>query len=169
LGDIGATSERQVNWELSPGASLADLATIELRRITDVLQVDHASLFLRDPDDPQRTVAVAETGLPAGEVLPEHDALVAQVLRTARPGEAQGPDGPAEAWCAALASPLVHDERAVGALLVVTRRANRRLGAIDAEVVERATQTLAERFLAPGDHGEPAARRFTRGAPARRY
>jgi hypothetical protein len=97
LGDIGATSERQVNWELSPGASLADLATIELRRITDVLQVDHASLFLRDPDDPQRTVAVAETGLPAGEVLPEHDALVAQVLRTARPGEAQGPDGPAEA------------------------------------------------------------------------
>jgi hypothetical protein len=169
LGDIGATSERQVNWELSPGASLADLATIELRRITDVLQVDHASLFLRDPDDPQRTVAVAETGLPAGEVLPEHDALVAQVLRTARPGEAQGPDGPAEASCAALASPLVHDDRAVGALLVVTRRANRRLGAIDAEVVERATQTLVERFLAPGDHGEPAVRRFTRGAPARRH
>jgi hypothetical protein len=168
LGDIGTTSERQMTWKVRPGASLADLATIELRRITDVLQVDHASLFLRDPDDPQRTVAVAETGLPAREVLPEHDALVARVLRTSRASEAQGPDGPAETSCAALASPLVYDDRAVGALLVVTRRANRRLGPIDAEVVERATQTLVERFVAPGEHGEPAARRFTRDATARR-
>ena len=56
LGDIGRArgraSERDVKWGLSPGASLEDLATIELRRITDVLQVDHASLFLRDSDDP---------------------------------------------------------------------------------------------------------------------
>jgi len=32
----GHASERDVNWDLSPRASLADLATIELRRITQV-------------------------------------------------------------------------------------------------------------------------------------
>jgi GAF domain len=155
-----------MTWAVKPGASLADLATIELRRVTDVLQVDHASLFLRDEDDPQRTIAVAETGLPAGEALPEHRVLLGRVLRTARAAEVQSPEGETETCCAALATPLLHEDRAVGALLVVTRRANRRLGAIDAEVVERATQTLVERFLAPSDRHESRreAERFVRDA-----
>jgi hypothetical protein len=159
-----------VTWAVKPGASLADLATIELRRITEVLQVDHASLFLRDPDNPQRTVAVAETGLPADEALPEHCLLLARVLHTARAAEVQRPDGGPETCCAALATPLVHEHRAVGALLVVTRRVNRRLGAIDAQVVQRATQTLVERFLAPSDRHEPgaASERFVRDVAARR-
>ena len=148
-----------MNWDLSPGASLADLATIELRRITDVLQVDHASLFLRDPDDPEHTIAVAEAGLPSGEALPERCLLPAQVERF---------EGPGGACCGALASPLVHDGCAVGALLVVTRRANRRLGAIDSEVVHGATRTLVERFIAPVDRLEPhgVSDRFTRATGA---
>ena len=155
-----------MTWVVKPGASLADLATIELRRVTDVLQVDHASLFLRDDDDPQRTIAVAETGLPAGEALPEHCLLLGRVLQTARAAEVHCPEGEAETYCAALATPLLHEDRAVGALLVVSRRANRRLGAIDAEVVERATQTLVERFLAPSDRHESRAgsERFVREA-----
>ena len=127
-----------MNWELSPGASLADLATIELRRITDVLQVDHASLFLRDADDPERTIAVAETGLPvergAARALPCSSRRCCRRLRAAQVERFEGPGG---ACCGALASPLVHDDHAVGALLVVTRRASRRLGAIDSEVVQR--------------------------------
>jgi hypothetical protein len=153
-----------MTWELSPGASLAELATIELRRIIDVLQVDHASLFLRDGDDPHRARAVAETGLSAGEALPEYRALLTRAIRTARAAQVERFDGPG-ATCAALAAPLVHDARALGALLVVTRRANRRLGAIDSEVVHEATQTLVERFLAPADRGEP---RFVPGRLARR-
>jgi GAF domain len=156
LGDIGRARGRapecDVNWDLSPGASLADLATIELRRITDVLQVDHASLFLRDGDDSEHAVAVAEAGLPSGEALPERCLLLEQVLQTARPAQVERFEGPGGAWCGALASPLVHDGRAVGALLVVTRRANRRLGAIDSEVVQRATRTLIERVIAPDRH-----------------
>jgi GAF domain-containing protein len=140
-----------MKWELSPGASLAELATIELRRITDVLQVDHASLFLRDADDPERARAVAETGLSAREALPGYCTLLTRAIRTAKVERFDGPG----AACDALASPLVHDDRALGALLVVTRRANRRLGAIDSEVVREATQTLVERFLAPADRGEP--------------
>lgn len=63
----------------------------------------------------------------------------------------------------------MHDGRAVGALLVVTRRANRRLGAIDSEVVHGATRTLVERFIAPGDRPERGiSDRFTRAASARR-
>jgi hypothetical protein len=151
-----------VSWELSPGASLADLATIELRRITDVLQVDHASLFLGDADDPRRARAVAETGLSVDEALPEHPALLMRAIRTARAAKVERSDGPGTT-CAALAAPLVHHDRALGALLVVTRRANRRLGAIDSEVVRKATQTLVERFLAPADRGEP---RFVSGRAA---
>jgi GAF domain len=168
LGDIGRACgrapERDVNWDLSPRASLADLATIELRRITDVLQVDHASLFLRDGDDPERTIAVAEAGLPAREALPERCLLLTHVLATARAAQVERFEGPGGACCGALASPLVHDHRAVGALLVVTRRASRRLGAIDSEVVQTATQTLVERFLAPGERPEPrgVSDRFTR-------
>ena len=154
-----------MTWAVKPGATLADLATIELRRITDVLQLDHASLFLRDADNPQRTVAVAETGLPAGQALPEHCLLLARALRTARPAEVQRPGEAAETCCAALATPLMHGGRAVGALLVAARRTNRRLGAIEAEIVETATQTLVERFLAPSESREEAER-FTRDARA---
>ena len=158
-----------MNWDLSPGASLADLATIELRRITDVLQVDHASLFLRDAGDPERTIAVAEAGLPANEALPERCLLLTQVLETGRAAEVEDLAGPGGPSCGALASPLVHEGRAVGALLVVTRRASRRLGAIDSQVVQRATRTLVERFLAPGERPERSevSDRFTRRARAR--
>jgi hypothetical protein len=181
LGDIGRARgrapERDVNWDLCPGASLADLATIELRRITDVLQVEHASLFLRDGGDPEHTIAVAEAGLPSGEALPERCLLLEQVLQTARSAQVERFEGPGGACCGALASPLVHDGRAVGALLVVTRRASRRLGAIDSEVVQRATRTLVERFIAPADRHEPGtvtdeprsvSDRFTRPSRARR-
>ncbi len=159
-----------MNWDLSPGASLADLATIELRRITDVLQVDHASLFLRDGDDPERTIAVAEAGLPSGEALPERCRLLEQVLQTARAAKVERFQGPGGACCGALASPIVHHGRAVGALLVVTRRASRRLGAIDSEVVQRATRTLVERFIAPSARPEPngISDRFTRSPGVRR-
>lgn len=171
------TRRSDVNWDLCPGASLADLATIELRRITDVLQVDHASLYLRDGDDPEHPVAVAEAGVPSGEALPERCLLLEQVLQTARPAQVEFSEGPGAACCGALASPLVVDGRAVGALLVVTRRANRRLGAIDSEVVQRATRTLVERFIAPADrhdaHGvadrsHGVSDRFTRPTAARR-
>jgi hypothetical protein len=174
LDDIGRArghaSERDVNWDLSPRASLADLATIELRRITDVLQVDHASLFLRDGDDPERTIAVAEAGLPSDEALPERCLLLEQVLQTARAAQVERFEGPGGACCGAMASPLVHDGRAVGALLVVTRRASRRLGAIDSEVVQGATRTLVERFIAPSDRPERhrVSDRFTRATGARR-
>jgi GAF domain-containing protein len=169
LDDIGRArgraSEHQVTWGVKPGATLADLATIDLRRITDVLQVDHASLFLRDPDDPQRAAVVAETGLPVSEALPEHSKLLSRVLHSGRGAEIQHPAGPGEPCSAALATPLVHEDRAVGAVLVVTRRANRKLGAIDAQVVQRATKKLVERFLAPSDRHE---QRFARDAPASR-
>ena len=173
LGDIttrGRESREQGIWVVNPGASLADLATIELRRITDVLQVDHASLFLRDGDDPERTVAVAEAGLPSGEALPERCLLLEQVLQTARAAQVERFEGPGGPCCGALASPLVHDGRAVGALLVVTRRASRRLGAIDSEVVHRATRTLVDRFIAPAERPEPqsVSDRFTRATGARR-
>ena len=91
-----------MNWDLSPGASLADLATIELRRITDVLQVDHASLFLRDADDPERTIAVAEAGLPANEALPERCLLLTQVLETGRAAEVEDFEGPGGPSCGAV-------------------------------------------------------------------
>jgi hypothetical protein len=166
----GPFPEGHVTWAVKPGASLADLATIDLRRITDVLQVDHASLFLRDPDDPRRAAVVAETGLSLSDALPEHGILLSRVLQTARAAEVQRPGGPAETCCVALATPLVHQDRAVGAVLLVTRRANRRLGAIDADVVQRATQTLVERFLARSERHEPgvASDRFVRDAPAAR-
>jgi hypothetical protein len=64
----------------------------------------------------------------------------------------------------------MHEDRALGALLVVTRRASRRLGAIDSEVVQMATQKLVDRFLAPGDRPghRAASERFTRATRARR-
>jgi hypothetical protein len=163
-------SEGDVTWAVKPSASLADLATIDLRRIADVLQVDHASLYLRDPDDPRHAAVVAETGLPVEEALPEHGILLSRVLRTCCVAELQGQPGTDEACSAALATPLVHGDEAVGAVLVVTRRASRRLGAIDAQVIHRATRTLVARFLAPGERREPgvASDRFARDAPASR-
>jgi GAF domain-containing protein len=159
-----------VTWAVKPGASLADLATIDLRRITDVLQVDHASLFLRDPDDPQHAAVVAQTGLPVSEALPEHRTLLTDVLQTGCAAEILHPGGAGEPCSAALATPLLHEDRAVGAVLVVTRRESRRLGAIDAQVIQRATRKLVERFLKPGDRREPRVEsdRFMRDAPPAR-
>jgi GAF domain len=157
-----------VTWAVKPGASLADLATIDLRRITDVLQVDHASLFLRDPYDPQRAAVVAETGLPVSEALPEHRMLLSDVLQSGCAAELQRPGGAGAPASAALATPLLHEDRAVGAVLVVTRRESRCLGAIDAQVIQRATRALVERFLTPGVRPAPRVEsdRFTRDAPA---
>jgi hypothetical protein len=158
-----------MTWAVKPGVSLADLAAIDLRRITDVLQVDHASLFLRDPDDPGRAAVVAEMGLPVSEALSDHRMLLTRVLHTGA-AEVQHPAGGDETCFAALATPLVHEGRAVGAVLLVTRRANRRLGAIDAQVVQRATKALVQRFLAARDRGmaEVGSERFVRDAPAAR-
>src|SRR5215217_3449281 len=44
-----------------PAASVADLAAIELRRIAEVLQVEHVSLFLHDSEHPQRAAEAAPT------------------------------------------------------------------------------------------------------------
>jgi hypothetical protein len=166
-----SASEADVTWVVKPCPSLADLAAIDLRRIADVLQVDHASLYMRDPHDPRRAAVVAEIGLPVGEALPEHRILLSRVLHTCCSAGLQGQAGTDEACTAALATPLVHGDEAVGAVLVVTRRANRRLGAIDSQVIQRATRTLVERFLAPGERRESgvASERFVRGAPARRW
>ena len=166
----GFASEGDVTWAVKPSASLADLATIDLRRIADVLQVDHASLYLRDPDDPRAAAVVAEMGLPVGEALPEHRILLSRVLHTCCSAELQGHAGTDEACTAALATPLVHGDEAVGAVLVVSRRASRRLGAIDSQVIQRATRTLVERFLAPGEQQESgvASERFVRDALASR-
>jgi hypothetical protein len=172
LGEIANTrTDARMSWTLKPPATLADLATIELRRITDVLQVEHASLHLRDPDHPHRAVVVAETGLAAVEALPDHSTVLGRVLQTARVQAVHRGGAGEDAPCAALAAPLVHDERAVGALLVVSRRESRRLGAIDAKLVGDASETLVERMLATPGRLEPRPRsdRFTRGpAPARR-
>lgn len=166
----GCAPESLVTWAVKPGASLADLATIDLRRITDVLQVDHASLFLRDPDDPQRAAVVAETGLPVGEALPEHRLLLCDVMQSGCAAEIQSHGGAGEPCSAALATPLLHDDRAVGAVLVVTRRESRRLGAIDAQVIQRATKVLVDRFVTSGDHRQRRveSERFVREAPASR-
>ena len=169
-GARGCASGCLMTWAVKPGASLADLATIDLRRITDVLQVDHASLFLRDPDDPQRAAVVAQTGLPVSEALPEHRTLLTDVLQSGCAAEILHPGGAGRPCSAALATPLLHEDRAVGAVLVVTRRESRRLGAIDAQVIQRATRKLVERFLKPGDRREPRveSERFTRDAPPAR-
>ena len=92
------------------------------------------------------------------------------MLRTCCAAELHGQAGADEACSAALATPLVHGDEAVGAVLVVTRRASRQLGAIDAQVIQRATRTLVARFLAPGERREAgvASDRFMRDAPAER-
>jgi GAF domain-containing protein len=157
-----------MSWAIKP-PSLAEHATIELRRISDVLQIDHASLFLRDSEHRHGAVLIAETGRPLAAALAEHATIVARVLSTGRvqevePGaRADGPVG------AALATPLEHEGEAVGALLVVTLRPNRRLGAADAQVIGRATENLMERILpvAPQRPHAVSSDRFSRANPAR--
>jgi hypothetical protein len=147
-----------------PTASIADLAAIELRRITDVLQVEHASLFLHDPDHPQRAAVVAATGIPVDEALLEYGGVVARVMDTGRVHEIEHPHGSARGGCSAIAVPLLDGQRAIGVLLVVTVRDSRRLGTFDAQVIVRATETLVSRIVAPERrfHRECAAPRFTR-------
>jgi hypothetical protein len=157
-----------MSWGVTP-PSLAEHATIELRRISDVLQVEHASLFLRDSDSPHRAVLVAETGHPLADALDDHATIVGRVLSTGRVQEVEPRPRPGSAACAALATPLEHEGEAVGALLVVTLRPNRRLGATDAQVIGRATDNLMDRILPVARRRPHAARsdRFTRGAPVR--
>jgi hypothetical protein len=147
-----------------PAASVADLAAIELRRITDVLQVDHASLFLHDADHPQRPAAVAATGIPVDEAIVEYGGVVARVMHTGRVHEVAHPHGSARGGCSAMAVPLLERQRAIGVLLVVTVRDSRRLGNFDAQVIVRATETLVSRIVSPERrfHRECAAPRFTR-------
>ena len=116
-----------MSWRVKP-PSLAEHATIELRRITDVLQLDHASLFLRDHAQPQRATLVAAIG-------------------------------------AALATPLEHEGETIGALLVVSLRRNRRLGAADTKVIGHVTEMLVERILPVAPPSTAGSPRFARAAP----
>jgi GAF domain-containing protein len=157
------------SWGAKP-PSVADHAMIELRRISDVLQVEHASLFLRDPASPHATVHVAETGRPLGAALAEHATIVGRVLRTGRVQELEPRSTSDGAIGAALATPLQRDGETFGVLLIVSLRRNRRFGATDARVVGRATETLVERVVhAVSRHpGEGVASdRFMRLVPAR--
>jgi hypothetical protein len=157
-----------MSWSVKP-PSLAEHATIELRRIIEVLQVEHASLFLRDLEHPHRAVLVAETGAPLADTLPGHATVTGRVLSSGRVEEVEPPADGEDAVGAALAVPLEHDGETVGALLVVALHRNRRLGAADAQVVGRATETLVERILPaarPRQHGA-GSDRFTRSAPKR--
>ena len=149
-----------------PAASVADVAAIELRRITDVLQVEHASLFLPDADHPQRAAAVAATGVPVDEALVEYGAVVARVMHTGRIHETQHPHGSARGGCSAMAVPLLDGQRAIGVLLVVTVRDSRRLGSFDAQVIVRATETLVSRIVSREHrfHREGTSDRFVRAA-----
>jgi hypothetical protein len=147
-----------------PAASVADLAAIELRRITEVLQVEHASLFLHDSEHPQRAAAVASVGLPADEALVEYGGVVARVMHTGRVHEVEHPHGGVRGGCSAMAAPLLDGQRPIGVLLVVTVRASRRLGTFDARVIVRATETLVSRIVSPERrfYREPKSDRFTR-------
>ncbi len=150
-----------MTWLVKP-PSIAEHATIELRHIIDVLQVDHASLFLRDREHGRRPQCVAETGAALCDALPEHATLVARVVSTGRVQELE----PAAGGGAALAMPLDRDGEAIGALLVVSLRRSRRLGAADAQVIGRATETLVERIM-PIAPPRAQSDRFTRVARAR--
>jgi hypothetical protein len=149
-----------MSWAPQPNASVADLAAIELRRIIDVLQIEHASLFLHDPEHPQRAAAVAEVGLPVDEALIEYGGVVARVMHTGRVHEVQHAHDSVRGGCSAMAVPLLDGQRPIGALLVVTVRESRRLGTFDAQVVVRATETLVSRIVSP-------ERRFHREAAGR--
>jgi hypothetical protein len=151
-----------------PSASVADLAAIELRRISEVLQVEHVSLFLHDPEHPQRATEVAATGLPVDEALTEYAGVVARVMHTGRVHEIDHRHGGARDGCSALAAPLLDGQRPIGVLLVVTVRETRRLGNFDAQVIVRATETLVSRIVSPERrfHREERVQRFVRAVPA---
>ena len=131
------------------GASVGDLAAIELRRITEVLQVDHASLFLPDPDDPDRAAMIASTGTPIEDALPTHAGVLARVLITGRVQQVHHVHGDPRGARSALATPLLDEQRPVGALLVVTLRESRGFGRFETQVIARTTETLVARVLAP--------------------
>jgi hypothetical protein len=152
------------------GASVADLASIELRRITDVLQVDHASLFVPDPYDPARATMVASVGARVEDALPAHAGVIARVLATGRVQQLHHVHGDPRGARSALATPLLDDERPVGALLVVTLRETRRLGLFETQLIGRATETLIARVLVPRSRSErhTASERFVRGPESRR-
>jgi GAF domain len=146
---------------------IAEVAAIELRRIVDVLQVEHASLFLHDPDHPQRAGSVAAVGLPVDEALVEYGGVVARVMHTGRIHEVQ--HGSVRSGCSAMAVPLLEGQRAVGALLVVSVRPNRRLGTFDAQVIVRATETLVRRIVEREQrfHRWPVSERLARSKAER--
>jgi hypothetical protein len=150
-----------MTWLVKP-PSIADHATIELRHIIDVLQIEHASLFLCDGEGGHRPQCVAETGTPLVDALPEHATLIARALSTGRVQELE----PATGAGAALAMPLDREGEAIGALLVVSLRRSRRLGAADAQVIGRAAETLVERIM-PVTRPRPQSDRFARVAHAR--
>jgi hypothetical protein len=152
-----------------PTASAADLAAIELRRISEVLQVEHVSLFLHEPEHPQRAAPVAATGLPVDEALTEYGGVVARVMHTGRIHEVEHRHGGVHDGRSAMAVPLLDGQRPIGVLLVVTVRESRRLGAFDAQVIVRATETLVSRIASPERrfHREARVQRFVRAVPAR--
>jgi hypothetical protein len=131
------------------GASVADLAAIELRRVAEVLLVDHASLFLPEPADPDRAMMIASIGTPVEDALPAHAGVVARVLTTGRVQQVHHVHGDPRGARSALATPLLDRHRPVGALLVVTLRESRRLGLFEMQVIDRATETLVHRVLTP--------------------
>jgi hypothetical protein len=158
-----------MSWRSKP-PSVADHALIELRRISDVLQVEHASLFLRDPARPDAPVHVAEAGCPLAAALAEYATIVGRVLRTGRVEEVEPRSARDGANGAVLATPVERDGETFGVVLVVSLRRNRRLGATDARVLGRATETLVERVLhaASRDPGDGVASdRFMRLVPVR--
>jgi GAF domain-containing protein len=139
-----------------------ELATIELRRIVDVLQVDHASLFLADSDGQDAPGMLTGVGLSVEEALPEHLSVVERVLSTGRVQEVHHVTGDPRGARSALATPLLADDRAIGALVVVTLREIRRLGLFEAQVLGRATETVVGRIL-------PSSDRFRRGTGSDRF
>jgi GAF domain-containing protein len=150
------------------GASVADLATIELRQITDVLQVDHASLFLPDPDGAASAAMIASIGTPVEDALPTHASVIARALATGRVQHVQHVHGDPRGARSALATPLLDDQSPIGVLLVVTLRESRRLGLCETQVIGRATETLVARILTPWRRSERrrGPDRFVRGAAA---
>jgi hypothetical protein len=132
-----------MNWARQTTATIADLAGIELRRIVDVLQVEHASVFLRDDEHPAGAAEVASIGVAAHEALVDHADVVARVMRAGDTHHA-GRDG-----CSAIAAPLLDEGEPLGVLLVVTVRESRRLGAFEARLIARAGETLVNRIVAP--------------------
>ena len=156
------------HWGPRPAASVADLAAIELRRIIEVLQVEHASLFLHDPEHPQRAAIAAATGIPVVEALIEYGGVVARVLHTGRVHAVEHEHRAGRECCSALAAPLIDGQEPIGALLVATVRETRRLGRFDAEVIVRAAETLVSRIAGPERRfqRQRTSDRFTRAASA---